>query len=150
MCLIVQLKMKSHFLTHLTFLSKLWQLTFQVCLCMKVCLSFFVLNIRRLLNSFLSLPLSFSLSFSLWVILSIFPSSCSVTTWHGFDFYAHAAQTPTAECVYVCVLNLSLIPRFHPVDSLQRMQVLCDLFCLCPGSAGDPSWPSLIQTITDV
>lgn len=105
-CLIVQLKMKSHFLTRLTFLSKLWQLTFQVCLCMKVSLSFFVLNIRRLSNSFLSLPLSFSLSFSLWVILSIFPSSCSVTTWHGFDFYTRAAQTPTAECVCVCAKPL--------------------------------------------
>lgn len=42
-------------------------LTFQVCSCMKVCL-WGVLNIRRLLNSFLSLSLSHSLHISLQLL----------------------------------------------------------------------------------
>lgn len=83
---------------------------------MKVCLCFFVLWIKRHLGGF-EYQTSFkflSFSLSLWVILSSFPSSCSVTTWQSFDFYMHAAQTPTVE--HVRVLSLSPIPRFHPVD----------------------------------
>lgn len=86
--------------------------------------------------------LSFSLS--LWVILSSFSSSCSVTTWQSFDFYMRAAQTPTAKHVRVLSLSRSLVSIQW--TSSQRMQVLCNLFTLCSGLAGGPLWPSLIYT----
>ncbi len=85
-------------------------------LCSHESVLFFVLWIKSHRGGF-EYKMSFkflSFSLSLWVILSSFSSSCSVTTWQSFDFYMCAAQTPTAE--HARVLSLSSILRFHPVD----------------------------------